>query len=80
MPIEQVPLSFFDFSINAALTTKLFLVLFLIFYSIFALILYRQVQLMNNKLPTILSPILSFVSTVHIGASLAVLFLIIGAF
>lgn len=67
-------------SFTIAFGTKAFIVLFLIFYTMFALILYRQVQIMNSKLPTQLSPILRFVSVLNVGVSVAILFLIIGMF
>ena len=63
-----------------ALGAKAFIVLFLIFYTMFALILHRQVQIMNGKLPTQLSPALRFISVLNVGVTVAILFLIIGLF
>lgn len=78
MPVDD---NFGIFSpIDNAIFLKSFIVLFLVFYSVFALILYRQIQIMNKKLPTTLSPFLKFVAIVHIGISLAILFLVIGSF
>ena len=67
-----------DFSL--AFGIKAFLVLFLVFYSVFALILLRQIQIMSTTLPTELSPLLKFIGIMHFGFSLAVLFLVIGNF
>ena len=79
MPIEAVDLGFLD-NLTAAFGVKSFLILFLVFYSVFALLLFRQVQIMNQKLPTSLSPTLRFVGILHVGVALAVLFLIAGIF
>jgi hypothetical protein len=71
----------FDFfNLSAAFGVKAFLILFLVFYNVFALLLYRQIQIMAKKLPTPLSPILKFIAIVHIGISLSILFLIAGSF
>lgn len=78
MPVDDNFGNFLQF--DDTIFLKSFIVLFLVFYSVFALILYRQIQLMNKKLPTTLSPFLKFVAIVHIGISLAVLFLVIGSF
>lgn len=59
---------------------KAFLVLFLVFNLFIALIIFRQVQLMDRKLPTPLAPLLRFASTVYIGLSAAMLLLVIGIF
>ena len=66
--------------ISAAFIIKAFLVLFLVFYGVFAMILYRQIQLMTKKLPTPLSPLLRFVGIIHIGVAATVLLMIIGTF
>lgn len=72
----QLDFNFF----NAAFGVKAFLILFLFFYLIFSIILYRQIQIMNKKIPTKLAPILRFFGIVHMGVSAAVLFLVIGNF
>ena len=59
---------------------KAFLVLFLVFYTVFALIIFRQIQLMVKALPAPISPFLKFVAIVHIGVSLAFLFVVLGVF
>lgn len=59
---------------------KAFLVLLLIFYTVFALMLFRQVQLMCRTLPTTLSPILKFLAIIHVGVALAVLLVVLGFF
>ena len=79
MPIENVGLGFIN-NLSAAFGIKSFLILFLVFYSVFALLLYRQVQIMDQKLPTTLSPTLRFVGILHVGVALAVLFLTTGIF
>lgn len=66
--------------ISGALIIKTFLILFLIFYSFFSLIVFRQIQLMAKSLPVSLSPTLKFVAIVQIGASLALLFGAMGVF
>lgn len=79
MPIEGVGGNLFA-SVDTIFVVKAFFVLFLVFYAFFALILFRQVQIMNRKLQTQLSALLKFVAFLHIGVSLALLFLVIGAF
>lgn len=79
MPVNGGGLDVFEF-ISPHLGVKAFLLLFLVFYAFFAIILYRQVQIMNKKLPTALSPLLRFLGIVHIGVTLAILFLVIGIF
>lgn len=59
---------------------KSFLVLLLVFYAVFALMLFRQVQLMCRTLPTTLSPLLKFLAIIHVGAALAVLLVVLGFF
>lgn len=66
--------------VSSSLIIKLFLLLFLIFYSIFSLIIFRQIQLMAKSLPISLSPALKFVAIIQIGISLALLFIAIGVF
>lgn len=66
--------------IDPAFIIKTFLILFLIFYSIFSLIVFRQIQLMAKSLPVSLSPVLKFVAIVQIGVSGALLFITIGVF
>ena len=79
MPVEDVANSLF-WGINFAWGVKAFLILFLVFYSVFALMLFRQIQLMIRTLPTQLSPFLKFLAIVHIGISLAILLMVIGTF
>ena len=79
MPVEEVTNSIFG-RIEAGLVVKIFFVLFLIFYSFFSLILYRQIQLMCKTLPTPVAPFLKFVAIIHIGVSLAILLVVIGLF
>ena len=67
--------SLFDFT-NWDFFIKIFFVLFLVFYSIFALILFRQIQLMSKALPLQLSPLLKFIAILHIGFALALLFIV----
>jgi len=78
MPIE-------DFGPNLTFLSvifgvKAFFVLFLIFYAIFALILYRQAQIMDKALPTPIAGVLTFIAILQIGIALGLLFIVIGAF
>lgn len=66
--------------INAVFIIKAFLVLFLVFYTVFALIIFRQVQLMAKTLPVSISPFLKFIAIIQIGVSLALLFVVLGVF
>ena len=64
MPVGNDIFSFLD-TLNVAFGVKAFIVLFLVFYTVFALILFRQVQLMSRTLPTALSPFLLFLAILH---------------
>lgn len=66
--------------VGATLPLKAFLVLFLIFYIVFAVLVFRQVISMSEKLSTPLSPLLRFISIIHVGVAIAVLLLILGSF
>jgi len=79
MIFENGLFNFFDF-FSTAFVVKTFFILFMVFYSFFALILFRQIQLMVKTLPLPLGPILKFIAIVHIGVSLALLFVVLGAF
>lgn len=73
--------NFLQFKIlSIGFLTKVFLVLFLVFYTVFSLVVFRQVQLMEKTLPLPLSPILTFIAILQIGVSLALLFVVLGAF
>lgn len=78
MPIEDFANNADVFGLHFFL--KSFLVLLLIFYAVFSLMLFRQVQLMCRTLPTSLSPLLKFLAIIHVGAALAVLLLVLGFF
>ena len=69
-----------DPEIDAVYITKAFLILFILFYAIFSLMIFRQIQIMAKTLPTSLSPWLKFIGIVQIGISLGLLFVVIGAF
>ena len=79
MPIDDLTTPIFE-SLSVAFATKAFLILFLVFYVIFALILYRQIQLMCKTLITPVGPFLQFVGIVHVGAALALLLITLGVF
>ncbi len=79
MPVEDAAIGIFE-SINIVLIIKAFFILFLIFYIVFAFILFRQIQLMGRTLPTTAVPFLKFVAIVHVGVSAALLFAVIGTF
>ena len=66
--------------LNLALGIKAFLILFLVFDTIFVLILFRQIQLMGKSLPTTVNPFLKFIAILQIGVALALLFVVIGVF
>ena len=78
MPIEESTSIFGNF--NFIFFAKSFLILFAIFYVVFAFMLLRQVQLMCRTLPTSLSPILKFLAIIHVGVTLAVLLVVLGFF
>lgn len=79
MPIEEGGFEIVN-NLSAAFGVKAFLILFLIFYAVFAVVLYRQVQLMSKKLPTLLSGHLRFIAILNIGISITILFFVIGTF
>lgn len=70
---------FFSF-LGEGFLIKSFLVLFLAFYSVFSLIVYRQIQLMSRAVHIPLAPILKSIAIIQIGISLALLFIVIGTF
>lgn len=80
MPVDESTLFNPFGNLEAAFFIKAFLILFLIFYSIFAFVVHRQIQLMCRALPTPLSPLLRFLAIVHIGVSLALLLAVLGTF
>jgi len=57
---------------------KTFLILFLVFYAVFAFVLYIQIAQMSKKLPTSIDPSLKFIGFIHLGVSLAFLFISLG--
>ena len=79
MSFEEAP-DIANFSVGLSFGLKAFFVLFVIFYAIFALILYRQIQLMERALPTPIAPFLKFLGVLQIGVALAFLFIVIGIF
>ena len=79
MPIESAGLNLLS-TINPSFVVKGFLILFTIFYIVFSAILFRQIDLMSEKLPTSVNPLLRFIAIVNIGVSLALFFLILGIF
>lgn len=79
MPIEDA-VSNFSLGLGISFGIKAFFILFLIFYTIFALILYRQAQIMDKTLPTPIAGVLTFIAILQIGISLGLLFIVLGAF
>lgn len=79
MPVVEMGNNLFV-SLKAIYFIKAFLILFLVFYVFFAIMLFRQIQIMTKKLPTQLSPLLKFFGFLNVGISLALLFLVIGIF
>lgn len=53
-------------------------IIFTLLYLVFAFIILRQVQLMTRTLPSPISPIVIFISILHIGLTIAILILFIG--
>lgn len=66
--------------LSVVFALKSFVILFAVFYVVFSLILYRQIQLMDRSLPTPIGPFLKFIGILQIGIALAFLFILIGAF
>lgn len=66
--------------LNSELLVKAFVVLFVIFFAVFSLILFRQIQLMDRSIPTPIGPFLKFIGILQIGAAIGFLFIVIGAF
>lgn len=79
MPIENFSATIFN-SLTLVISTKVFFVLFLVFYAVFALILWRQIQLMSKTLPTMLSPFLKFTGILHVGVAFSLLLVVLGLF
>ncbi|HSX18937.1 MAG TPA: DUF5657 family protein [Candidatus Saccharimonadales bacterium] len=65
---------------SGGVVVKAFFILFLVFYIVFALIIFRQTQLMGKTLPTIISPFLKFISILNLGIAVAFLFVVLGVF
>lgn len=66
--------------VNFQLLVKVFFVLFLLFYSVFAAILLRQIQLMERTIELGGGRFLKFLAIIQVGFSLATLFIVIGTF
>ena len=79
MPIDGGGLNFLGF-LTGEFAVKVFFVTFLVFYSIFAFILLRQIDLMSSKLPTSINPSLKFIALVNLGISTAFIFIVGGLF
>ncbi len=79
MPIVEASNNLF-INLNTIFVIKAFFILFLVFYIFFAIMLFRQVQIMTKKLPTQLSPLLKFIGLLNVGISLALIFMVIGIF
>lgn len=79
MFFQANPFSFLDF-LTLSFIVKVFFILFLVFYSVFALVVFRQIQLMAAALPMALAPFLKFVAIIHIGVILALLFVVLEVF
>lgn len=78
MPIENFNTGIFE-QFNFRFGISAFFILFLIFYSVFSLILFRQIQLMGKTLPTTLAPLIKAIAIIHLGIALSLLFAAIGA-
>lgn len=82
MPIEEGTAGLPNLlaGLNTGFLIKGFVLLFLIFYTFFSLILFRQIQLMDRAIPTAVGPFLKFIGILQIGFAIAFLFIIIGVF
>lgn len=80
MPVGNEIFGGFSF-LGFGFVVKAFGILFAFFYLIFSIIIFRQTQLMIRVLPaTTISPFIKFIAILQIGASLALLSSVIGAF
>ena len=66
--------------VNFALLVKAFFILFVVFYSVFALIQLRQIQLMERTIELGGGRFLKFLAIIQIGITLAILLIVIGTF
>ncbi len=82
MPIDETTLQIPNFltGLTGEFLIKAFVVLFVVFYAVFSLILYRQMQLMDRAIPTPIGPFLKFIGILQIGVAIGFLFIVIGAF
>jgi hypothetical protein len=76
MPAEPM-VNIFDFE-SLFTFVRLATLILLVFYAIFALIIIRQVNLMIETLYTPLAPVVRFVSIVHAGFAIGLIFLVFG--
>jgi len=79
MPIDTTLPGFFN-NLNIGFGVKAFFLLFVVFYIVFVLIVFRQIQLMDRALPSPIAPFLKFIGIVQLGVALAFLFIVIGIF
>lgn len=79
MPVDNLSVSVLG-NLNAQFGLKAFLLLFLVFYSVFTLILFRQIQVMGRTVILPAVPFLKFLAIIHVGITLAILFITIGTF
>jgi len=79
MPIEGGTVGILE-GINMALGIKISLLLFLVFNTVFAIVLYRQIQLMGRTIDTPVVSYLRFIAILYIGVSLGILFIVGGSF
>ena len=77
MPIERSV--FGMLGLESSFIVSAFFLLFVLFYIVFSLILYRQIQLMGRTLPTNLVGFLKFISILLVGMSLALLIIAVGS-
>lgn len=66
-----------DFSFNLSLVVDIFMIVVLFFYNIFAILMTRQVKLLNRSFKTDAAPLLLFFAIVHLFLSLLVLLIAI---
>jgi len=68
MSPEQILLNII--SISPFLWIKIFLLILLLFYILFAAIILRQINLMNEMVEAQISPILTTIAILHLGGAL----------
>lgn len=56
---------------------KIFTLILMLFYIVFAFIVFRQVELMNEMVEAQISPALRLIAMIHLGAALLVFLIVL---